>query len=192
MGRKGCEKSLKYGKSSKNDLWKTSTNENVKCEQHLIISGVLLCFLCESGCAGCVGKDNHKQKIYVKYETGRRYDPNKKYNVPKRVAIGKLCENDYGKMYLAEKFLSCFHDEEIEESDNRSKRSRCLRIGMYLVIKKLLKEFGPDKMLNQISGNDFDCFEDHSFDYSTRGKSDSRRTCWSKLNEGLSAKVVRS
>ena len=46
--------------------------------------------------------DNHKVtkkmaengKYYVRLETDRKYNPEKKYNVPVRVTIGVLDEND--------------------------------------------------------------------------------------------------
>ena len=106
------------------------------------------------------GKITISKNIYVKYETGRRYNPEKRYNVPKRVTIGKLCENDEGKMYPTEKFLSYFQDEKIEENDDRSKRSCCLKIGTYLVVKKIIKEYGLDKILKTVFGEDNGLFVD--------------------------------
>ena len=47
------------------------------------------------------GKITHKPKgdaIYVNYEYGREYDREKKYNVPKRVIIGKLSKADHSMM----------------------------------------------------------------------------------------------
>ena len=106
------------------------------------------------------GKIIISKNTYVKYETGRKYDPRKKYNVPKRVTIGKLCKGDDGKMYPTEKFLAYFQSEKIEEKDGRSKRSCCLRIGTYLVIKKILKEYGLDKIINKIFAGDGGLFMD--------------------------------
>lgn len=106
------------------------------------------------------GKITISKGIYVKYETGRKYDPVKKYNIPKRVTIGKLCDNDNGKMIPTEKFLSYFEDEKIEENDTRSKRSCCLRIGTYIVIKKILEEYRLDKILMEIFADDSGLFID--------------------------------
>ncbi len=106
------------------------------------------------------GKITISKNIYVKYETGRRYDPDKKYNVPKRVTIGKLCKGDDGKMNPTEKFLSYFQDEKIEEGDERSRRSCCLRIGTYLVIKKILKEYSLDNIAGRIFGDYSGLFTD--------------------------------
>lgn len=104
------------------------------------------------------GKITISKGIYVKYEIGRKYDPEKRYNVPKRVTIGKLGED--GKMYPTEKFLSYFQDEEIEEQDDRAKRSCCLRIGTYIVIKKIIKESGLDAVLQTIFHGDTGLFMD--------------------------------
>ena len=98
------------------------------------------------------GKIVISKGIYVKYETGRKYDPKKKYNVPKRVTIGKLCDDDAARMYPTEAYLSYFPNEEIEGLDDRSKRSCCLRIGTYIVIRKIVKEYGLDKILDNIYG----------------------------------------
>lgn len=83
------------------------------------------------------------------YETGRTYHPEKKYNIPDRVTIGKICENEEGKMYPNEKFNTYFPDVQMPESDNRLERSSCLRIGRFLVIKKLLMDSGVKDMIEE-------------------------------------------
>ena len=45
------------------------------------------------------GKITIRKGIYVMYETGRRYNPEKKYNIPDRVTVGKICAEQEGKMY---------------------------------------------------------------------------------------------
>ena len=43
------------------------------------------------------GKITRKPKgdaVYINYEYGREYDRNRKYNIPKRVIIGKLVKSD--------------------------------------------------------------------------------------------------
>ena len=106
------------------------------------------------------GKITISKNIYVKYETGRKYDPEKRYNIPKRVTIGKLCGDEDGGMYPTEKYLSYFQNEEIEDQDDRSKRSCCLRIGTYVVIKKIIKESGLDRILSIIFREDSGLFCD--------------------------------
>ena len=39
-----------------------------------------------------------KKGVYVMYETGRRYVKEKRYTVPKRVCVGKVCEDDKNMM----------------------------------------------------------------------------------------------
>ena len=46
--------------------------------------------------------------IYVNYEVGRDYNPNKKYNVPKRVTIGKLSKDDPSMMVPNDRFRTYF------------------------------------------------------------------------------------
>ena len=96
------------------------------------------------------GKITINKGIYVKYETGREYKSEKQYNVPKRVTIGKVCEDETGKMYPNEKYMSYFSDEKLPEYDEKSKRSCCLRIGSFLVIRKIIKDYGIDKILGDI------------------------------------------
>ena len=55
------------------------------------------------------GKITTKPKgnaVYVNYELGREYNKNKKYNVPKRVTIGKLAKGNDGMMVPNDKFLT--------------------------------------------------------------------------------------
>ncbi len=106
------------------------------------------------------GKITISKGMYVKYETGREYNPEKRYNVPKRVTIGKLCEDDDTKMYPTAGYMSYFQAEEIPEFDTRAKRSCCLRIGTYLVIKKIIKEYGLDRILEDIFADDAGLFVD--------------------------------
>lgn len=96
------------------------------------------------------GKITIRKRIYVMYETGRTYNPEKKYNVPNRVTIGKICENEEGKMYPNEKFNTYFPDTQMPESDNRPERSSCLRIGTFLVIKKLMKDSGVKDIVEEL------------------------------------------
>ena len=106
------------------------------------------------------GKITISKGKYVKYEIGRSYNAEKRYNVPKRVTIGTICEDSKGRMYPNEKFLSYFQDEGMEELDDRTKRSCCLRIGTYIVIRKILKEYGLDRMLQEIFKSDSGLFID--------------------------------
>jgi len=109
---------------------------------------------------GEAGKIIIQNGTYVLFETGRNYNPEKKYNVPVRVSIGKICNEHPGKMYPNEKFYLYFPDAQIPETIQAGKRSGCLRIGAFLVIEKIIREYGIDVMLQDIFGADSGLFED--------------------------------
>lgn len=96
------------------------------------------------------GKITIRKGIYVMYETGRTYNPEKKYNVPNRATIGKICKSEEGKMYPNEKFNTYFPDMQMPESDSRQERSSCLRIGTFLVIRKLMKDSGVKDIIEEL------------------------------------------
>ena len=94
------------------------------------------------------GKITTKPKgnaVYVNYELRREYDKDKKYNVPKRVTIGKLAKGKEGMMIPNDKFLTYFPEVELPEEKFNASRSSCLRIGTYIVVQKILDEYNiPD------------------------------------------------
>ena len=106
------------------------------------------------------GKITISRGIYVQYETGRNYNPKKKFNVPTRVTIGKLCSDEAGKMYPTEKYLAYFPMDEVPEFDTRPKRSCCLKLGTYLVIKKIIKEYVLDDISKKIFRDEAGLFLD--------------------------------
>jgi hypothetical protein len=75
---------------------------------------------------------------YINYEYDRIYKPEKKYNIPKRTTIGKLCEDDVEMMYPNANYLKFFPDAELPEDTGRADRSSCVRIGANLVIRKII------------------------------------------------------
>lgn len=106
------------------------------------------------------GKIIIKADKYVLYETGRKYNPKKQYNIPQRVTIGKICTEQPRKMYPNDKFSTYFPDAEIPVFDSRPDRSSCLRIGTYLVIKKIMKEYHLDEMIENVFSHDSGLFMD--------------------------------
>ena len=82
---------------------------------------------------------------YVYFETGRTYDPKKKYNSPKRVCIGKACDNNSGMMIPNTSFLRFFPEVIQEEETEGPKRSSCLHVGAYFVIRKVISEYFLDR-----------------------------------------------
>ena len=89
-----------------------------------------------------------KNTTYVCYEFGRVYNPEKKYNTPKRTTIGKVSENDPGRMYPNLNYLKFFPDAEIPE-EKEALRSSCLKIGANLVIRKIMKDYELEKHLGR-------------------------------------------
>jgi hypothetical protein len=97
---------------------------------------------------------------YVSYEYDRVYKPEKKYNIPKRTTIGKRCEDNPEMMYPNVNYLKFFPDAEIPENDGHTCRSSCLRIGAYLIIKKIICDYKLDCMAKDFIGRDSGLFLD--------------------------------
>jgi len=95
-----------------------------------------------------------KEVTYVNYEYDRVYKPEKKYNIPKRTTIGKMCEDDPTMMYPNPNFLKYFPDAELPVDEGHAERSSCLRIGAYLVIQKIAMESFLEKIISGIYNHD--------------------------------------
>lgn len=101
------------------------------------------------------------ETTYVYYETGRTYDPDKKYTAPKRVTIGKRSRENPDMIQPNENFLRFFPDEMLPEEKDRSARSSCLRIGAFIVIRQLFKETGISDILGMyMNQKDLGLFQD--------------------------------
>lgn len=90
------------------------------------------------------GKITYRKKgdtSYVYYEYDRIYDKVSMKTNPKRVTIGKKSEADATMMLPNEKYLKYFPDEDVPEMSHRTNRSSCLRIGSWLVIRKIIGEY---------------------------------------------------
>ena len=90
------------------------------------------------------GKITYRKKNdvdYVYYEYDRSYDKETQKTNPRRSTIGKRSEEDRTKMQPNENYLKFFPDEEIPETMDRTRRSSCLRIGSWLVIRKIIEEY---------------------------------------------------
>ena len=110
------------------------------------------------------GKITTKKKgdaIYVNYEVGREYYPDRQYTIPKRVTIGKLSKADKRMMVPNQNFLTYFPEVELPEEKFNSNRSSCLKIGPYIVIQKILEEYKiPELLERQFEGRDLGLFLD--------------------------------
>ena len=132
----------------------------LKCYQEMVLVGKNL----ESRVPDVKGKITRKPKgdaVYINYEYGREYDHDRKYNIPKRVIIGKLSKSDPTKMQPNQNYLTYFPEAELPEEKFDSNRSSCLKIGSYLVINNVLNEYGiPDLLGMQFDPKEVDLFED--------------------------------
>ena len=86
---------------------------------------------------------------YVQIETGRVYLPEKKYTIPERVSIGKVDPDHPDQMFPNDRYADFFPDTPMPEERPEAYRSCALRIGSYLVIKQILKEFKIPMMLDK-------------------------------------------
>ena len=109
---------------------------------------------------GKISLNRRNGTTYVEYTYGRRYVPEKKYNVPRRTTIGKMDLSDPMMMYPNPNFLKFFPEVELPEEKERSKRSSCLRIGSYILIKKIVSDYRLDEMMKRIIGKDSGLFLD--------------------------------
>ena len=104
--------------------------------------------------------NKRKGTAYVEYTYGRKYIPEKRYNIPQRTTIGKADPLDPTMMHPSQNFVKYFPDVELPEFRKRSKRSGCIRIGSYVVIKKIIEEYRFDEMMANIIGKDSGLFLD--------------------------------
>jgi hypothetical protein len=91
----------------------------------------------------------------------RYYDPKKKYTVPRRSTIGKQSADDPTMMWPNQNFLKYFPEIEPPDEKSRSGRSSCLRTGAYIVIRKIMEDYGlPELLANHFSKKDCGLFLD--------------------------------
>lgn len=109
---------------------------------------------------GKISLNKRAGTTYVEYTYSRKYIPEKKYNVPQRTTIGKMDLSDTSMMYPNPNFLKYFPEVELPEEKNRSKRSSCLRIGAYILIKKIIEDYDLKTMMKRIIGSDSGLFLD--------------------------------
>lgn len=98
------------------------------------------------------GKITFRKKgeaIYVEFEYARTYDPKRRFTTVKRSTIGKQSKADHGMMQPNQNFLKYFPDAEFPEEKDRTYRSSCLRIGSYIVIRKIMNNYGIPEMLGK-------------------------------------------
>ncbi len=110
------------------------------------------------------GKITFKSKgpsLYVSYEYDREYDPERKFNIPKRAIIGKVSQKDPSMMQPNDKFLMYFPETELPDEKFESRRSSCLKVGSHIVIDRMMEEYGiPELLAKQFDGKELGLFKD--------------------------------
>ena len=91
---------------------------------------------------------------YILYQYGSNYKQDKKYAVPLRAVVGKISADDPELMYPNENFQIYFPDAEIPDELPFAYRSCCLRIGSYVVIQKVMREYNLQTMLTKRFGKE--------------------------------------
>lgn len=86
---------------------------------------------------------------YVEFENERVYLPEKKYTVVTRKTIGKLSGADNRFMQPNENFLRFFPEVELPEERDRTSRSCGLRIGTWIVIRKIVNDYKLPELLGR-------------------------------------------
>lgn len=98
---------------------------------------------------------------YVEFENERVYLPEKKYTVVNRKTIGKLSGTDNRFMQPNENFLRFFPEVELPDERDRTSRSCGLRIGTWIVIRKIVNDYKLPELLGRyLPGKDIGLFLD--------------------------------
>jgi len=87
--------------------------------------------------------------IYVLFQYGRKYIHEKRYSIPQRAVIGKLLPGQPGRMQPNERFREYFPEIAVSDEMHDNTRSCALRIGSYIVIKKILDEYSLPSMISR-------------------------------------------
>ena len=101
-----------------------------------------------------------KGTTYIYYSYEHNYSSEKGYTVPKSASIGKCTDNEPDLMYPNTNFLKFFPSEELPETKGGAHRSGCLRIGTYLVLRRIIAEYHLDEMIGNIIGKNSGLFLD--------------------------------
>ena len=99
-------------------------------------------FLVDIPVSSKIVSQTKKGVTYVDFEYDRIYNKAKKYTIPKRSTIGKISPDDTSKMWPNQNYMKYFPGTILPEKLNRSTRSGCLRVGAYIVIRKLIEQAG--------------------------------------------------
>lgn len=101
-----------------------------------------------------------KGTTYIYYQLDRIYNPEKKYSIPKSTPIGKCCEDNPSLMVPNEKYLIYFPEAVLPDEKKTAHRSACLRVGAYMVLRRIIAEYHLDEVLADFIGRDSGLFLD--------------------------------
>ena len=107
-----------------------------------------------------ISRKTIKGTTYIYYAYEHIYSSEKGYTIPKSTSIGKCAEDDPELMYPNTNFLKFFPTEELPETKGIAYRSGCLRVGTYLVLRKIISEYHLDEMIGNIIGKNSGLFLD--------------------------------
>ena len=88
-----------------------------------------------------ISKNKRKDVTYIEYTYDRKYIPEKKYNIPLCTTIGKMNPSDPTMMYPNPNFEKYFSDVVLPDTEKDASRSSCIRVGTFLVIKKIIDDY---------------------------------------------------
>ncbi len=109
---------------------------------------------------GKVTRKKIKGTTYIYYQLDRVYDSEKGYSIPKSTTIGKACEDDPTMMFPNEKYLIYFPEAKLPDEKKRALRSACLRVGGYMVLRRIIADYHLDETLAQLIGKESGLFLD--------------------------------
>lgn len=89
---------------------------------------------------------------YVRYVAERIYKPDKKYTSPNHKVIGKLAGASGDLMIPNENYLKYFGALDIPEIRNNVRRSSCIRVGAFIVIRKIMEDYKLPDILSKYLG----------------------------------------
>lgn len=98
------------------------------------------------------GKMTRRKKgnsTYIEYEYNRVYDPKRQFTIVKRSIIGKQSKDDPLMMEPNHNFLKYFPDAQLPEEKDRILRNSSIKIGAYLVIRKIINDYSLPKLLSE-------------------------------------------
>ena len=97
---------------------------------------------------------------YIYYLTGTKRDPSTGKPKPDWKAIGRQLPDRSNKMNPNQNYLLYFPEEELPEIRENAFHSGCQKVGAWLVIRKVIKDYGLDSLMRTIIGKDSGLFLD--------------------------------